>query len=104
VLAEPDPSSIEQTKALLADLASHGISNSKIKLAMVHRVRTDLAMNAAELQKSLGRDLDAVFTPAPELAHQATRTQQSMLQVDGQSYTAQQTLKLVNLIAEPKPR
>jgi hypothetical protein len=67
-------------------------------------VRTDLAMNAAELQKSLGRDLDAVFTPAPELAHQATRTQQSMLQVDGQSYTAQQTLKLVNLIAEPKPR
>jgi pilus assembly protein CpaE len=102
VLAEPDPSSLEQTKALLADLAAHGIPSAKILAAMVHRVRTDLAINAAELQKAIGRELDAVFTPAPELAYQATRTQQSMLQVDGQSYTAQQTLKLVNLIAEPK--
>lgn len=104
VLAEPDPSSIEQTKALLADLVSLGITENKIIMAMVHRVRTDLAMNAAELQKALGHELNAVFTPAPELAHNATRMQQSMLKVDGQSYTAQQTLKLVNLIAEPKPR
>jgi hypothetical protein len=71
-------------------------------IAMVHRVRTDLAISAAEVQKALGKDLDAVFTPAPELAFQAVRAQQSMLQSDPQSYTAQQTMKLVNLISEPR--
>lgn len=103
VVAEPDRTSVEQTRALLADLAARGVAESKIMLVMVNRVRTDMAMNAAELQKALGRELDAVFTPAPELAYQATRTHQAMLTMDPQSYTAQQTLKLVNLIAEPKP-
>ncbi|MBX3045807.1 MAG: response regulator [Anaerolineales bacterium] len=101
VVAEPDPNSFEQTRALLQDLDALRLQG-KLMVAMVHRVRNDLAVNAAELQKQLERELDAVFTPAPELAHQATRQQQSMLETDAQSYTAQQTLKLVNLITEPK--
>lgn len=104
VVAEPDPYTFEQTKALLADLEALPLPNARLMAAMVHRVRNDLAVNAAELQKQLGRELDAVFTPAPELAYQATRQQQSMLETDLQSYSAQQTLKLVNLIAEPKRR
>lgn len=104
VVAEPDPHTMLQTKALLEDLKANGVANSKILIAMVHRVRTDLAMSAADVQKSLGRELEAVFTPAPELAFQAVRAQQSMLHSDPQSYTAQQTFKLVNLIAEPQPR
>jgi hypothetical protein len=60
-------------------------------------------MSAADVQRSLGtRELNAVFTPAPELAYQAIRGQQSMLQMDPQSYAAQQTLKLVNQIVEPQ--
>ena len=102
VLAEPDPNSVEQTRALLHDLDGMRLQG-KLLVVMVHRVRNDLAVNAAELQKQLGRELEGVFTPAPELAHQATRQQQSMLETDEQSYTAQQTLKLVSLITEPKP-
>lgn len=104
VLAEPDPNSLEQTKALLAELNALGVGDDKILMAMVHRVRTELALNAAGLQDLLGRELDAVFTPAPELAHQATRNKQSMLEADPQSYTAQQTMKLVELINNPKRR
>ncbi len=102
VVAEPDPNSVEQTRALLHDLDGMRLQG-KLQVVMVHRVRNDLAVNAAELQKQLGRELEGVFTPAPELAHQATRQQQSMLETDEQSYTAQQTLKLVSLITEPKP-
>jgi pilus assembly protein CpaE len=102
VVAEPDPHTMAQTRALLDDLKAHGVPSSKMLIAMVHRVRTDLAISAAEVQKALGKDLDAVFTPAPELAFQAVRAQQSMLQSDPQSYTAQQTMKLVNLISEPR--
>ncbi len=101
VVAEPDPNSFDQTRALLHDLDGMRLQG-RLMVVMVHRVRNDLAVNAAELQKQLGRELDGVFTPAPELAHQATRQQQSMLETDEQSYTAQQTLKLVSLITEPK--
>jgi len=104
VVAEPDPNTVEQTKALLADLGQMSHLRAQRIVVMVHRVRNDLAVNAAELQKQLNHDIDAVFTPAPELAHQATRQQQSMLETDPQSYSGQQTLKLVTLIAEPKPK
>jgi MinD-like ATPase involved in chromosome partitioning or flagellar assembly len=104
VVAEPDPHTMQQTKALLDDLKSIGVASNKILLAMVNRVRTDLAMSAADVQKTLDKKLDAVFTPAPELAFQATRAQTSMLSMDPQSFTAQQTLKLADLIKEPVSR
>lgn len=102
VVAEPDPYTVDQTKSLLADLSQMNHLQAQRMVTMVHRVRNDLAVNAAELQKQLGHDIDAVFTPAPELAYQATRQQQSMLETDEQSYSAQQTQKLVNAITEPK--
>lgn len=104
VVAEPDPYTVDQTKALLADLSQMSQLRAQRIVVMVHRVRNDLAVNAAELQKQLGYDIEAVFTPAPELAYQATRQQQSMLETDEQSYSAQQTQKLVTLITEPKPK
>ncbi|MCW5874254.1 MAG: response regulator [Anaerolineales bacterium] len=104
VVAEPDPYTVDQTKALLADLNRMSQLHAQRIVVMVHRVRNDLAVNAAELQKQLNHDIEAVFTPAPELAYQATRQQQSMLETDPQSYSAQQTQKLVTLIAEPKTK
>lgn len=104
VVAEPDPYTVDQTKSLLADLAQMNHLQAQRMVTMVHRVRNDLAVNAAELQKQLGHDIDAVFTPAPELAYQATRQQQSMLETDEQGYSAQQTQKLVNAITEPKSK
>jgi pilus assembly protein CpaE len=101
VLAEPDPHTIQQTKALLEDLKAIGLASNTILVAMVNRVRTDMAISAADVQKTLGKDLAAVFTPAPELSFQAARSHQSMLSMDPQSFTAQQTLKLANLIKEP---
>jgi pilus assembly protein CpaE len=104
VVAEPDPHTMLQTKALLDDLKFVGVASSKILLAVVNRVRTDLAMSAADVQKVLGKDLDAVFTPAPELAFQAARSAQAMLTIDPQSFTTQQTFKLVNLVTSPTSR
>lgn len=102
VVAEPDPYTVDQTKALLADLTQMSQLQAQRLVVMVHRVRNDLAVNAAELQKQIGHNIDAVFTPAPELAYQATRQQQSMLETDEQSYSAQQTQKLITAITEPK--
>ena len=100
VVVEPDPHTMQQTKALLEDLNSLGMGKDKILIVMVHRVRSDQALTGAEIQKTLDMDVQAVFTPAPELAFQAARSHQPMTVVDPESFTAQQTLKLVNLFVE----
>jgi len=101
LVAEPDPHTMVQTIAMLQDLAAVGVKE-KIISAMVSRVRTDQAMTAADVEKALGIELDVVFTPAPELAYQANRTKQAMVSVEPQSYTSQQTLKLISVLTEPK--
>jgi MinD-like ATPase involved in chromosome partitioning or flagellar assembly len=101
LVAEPDPHTMIQTKAMLEDLNSLGVGEKIVK-AMVNRVRTGEAMTAADLEKALEIQLDVVFTPAPELAYQACRAHRPMVTVDPQSYTTQQTLKLVAQLTEPK--
>jgi MinD-like ATPase involved in chromosome partitioning or flagellar assembly len=100
VVVEPDPHTMIHTKSLLDDLNTIGFPANKITAAMVHRVRTDQAMSAAEIQRVLGIEVSAVFTPAPELAFRAQQTHLSMLAADPESFTAQQTLKLVNFLTE----
>jgi DNA-binding response OmpR family regulator len=102
VVAEPDPHSFPLTKALIDDLQANGVAKEKILTVLLNRVRTDQAMSAADVQKNLGVEIDAVFTPAPELAFQAARANQSMLAIDPQSFTAQQAAKVVNLISANK--
>lgn len=100
VVAEPDLRTMPHTKVLIEELKKLGLSK-KITIVMVHRVRTEQAMSGADVQKALGLDVGAVFTPAPELAYQAARVNQPMLLVEPDSFTTQQTLKLVNVLTQP---
>jgi DNA-binding response OmpR family regulator len=101
IVAEPEIYSLRHTKNLLEDLNRIGFPTNKIMPVMVHRVRSDTAISAAEIQRILGLEVTGVFTPAPELVFRAAQTNQSMLGVDPSSFTAQQTLKLVKLITTP---
>ncbi|MEX2160928.1 MAG: response regulator [Anaerolineales bacterium] len=100
LVVEPDPHSMPHARAMIQDLTALGVGKGKMLYALVNRVRTDQAMNAADVQKSLGVMLDVVFTPAPELAYQAARNKQAMVTTEPQSFIAQQVLKLVNIITE----
>lgn len=101
VVIEPDPNLLPHAKNLLDDLTIIGIPTNKIIGVMVHRVRSEMAMNAPEIQRTLGIDVHAVFTPVPDLAFQAAQSHQSMLTLDPNSFTAQQVLKLVDQITAP---
>ncbi len=101
LVIEPDPHTMVQTKALLADLNALG-AGGKILNTMLSRVRTDQAMTAIEVEQALGKKLDVVFTSAHELAYQAYRTKQPMVTLEPQSYTAKQTLKIVTLLTKPE--
>ncbi len=104
LVVEPDVHTMPQTKALLQDLLDLGISKSRILGVLMSRVRTEMMMNANEAQKELGIELEAVFTPAPELAYQAARTHQPMVSLEGASFTAQQADRLAKLLTQGAPR
>ena len=101
VVVEPDPHTILQANILIDDLKEIGFSSDKIIAVLIHRVRTEQAMNVTDVQRALGLEITAVFTPAPELAFRAIQMQQAMVALEPDSFTAQQTLKLVNQIMEP---
>ncbi|MCW5878636.1 MAG: response regulator [Anaerolineales bacterium] len=103
LVVEPDVHTMPQTKALLQDLLDLGISKSRILGVLMSRVRTEMMMNANEAQKELGIELEAVFTPAPELAYQAARTHQPMVSLEGASFTSQQADKLAKLLTQGVP-
>ncbi|MCW5877029.1 MAG: response regulator [Anaerolineales bacterium] len=104
LVVEPDVHTMTQTKALLQDLLDLGVPKSRILGVLVSRVRTEMVMNANEAQKELGIELEAVFTPAPELAYQAARTHQPMVSLEGESFTGQQAERLAKLLTEPVPQ
>jgi hypothetical protein len=101
VVVEPDPRTMQQSKGLLDELKRIGIPAEKTSVVMVHRVRTEQAMSASDVQKAIGAKVEAVFTPAPELAYQAARVTDAMVLVEPDSFTAQQTSKYVNLLLQP---
>lgn len=101
IVVEPDPRTMLQTKGLIDDLDKIGFPKNKVMAVMVNRVRTDQSMSAADIQRTLGVEMSGVFTPAPELAYQAAQAHLSMVAMDPESFTAQQTLKLIDLITEP---
>lgn len=102
VVVEPDPRTMLQSNSLLEELKKLGITRNKIAVVTVLRMRTEQAMAIAEIQNALGVPVQAVFTPAPELAYQAARTQEPMLLAEPSSFTAQQTLKLASTLTEPE--
>jgi MinD-like ATPase involved in chromosome partitioning or flagellar assembly len=76
------------------------ISESKIKLALINRVRTGVQLSWSQVQGQLGRNLAVIFTPAPELAYQASVENMPMVLKQPESLTAQQFSKLAEKVTQ----
>lgn len=101
VVLEASPHAIMHTKALLKDLEALDIKRETIRIALVNRIRTEITIPATEISSELGYDLTGIITPAPELAYQAARLQQPMLNLQPESLTTQQVNKLAKSIVAP---
>ncbi len=98
VAVEPSPNGVHQTKALLEDLYELGVGEGRVRLVMVNRVRSSVQLNWSKVQEDLGVKIATVFTPAPELAYQASTLNQPMVLQQPGSITAQQFAKLAEAI------
>ena len=102
VILEPAPNNVFQTRKLIQDLNNLGIREDRIRIALVNRIRSSVQLNWTQVQEELGYKIATVFTPAPELAYQASASNQPMVMQQPGSITAQQFDKLAAMITEKK--
>jgi MinD-like ATPase involved in chromosome partitioning or flagellar assembly len=100
IVTEPFSQTLLQTKALLEDLAFKGIGDSRIDVVLVNRVRTGLQLSWSQVQEQLGRSVSVNFTPAPDLAFDASTKNSPMVVYQPDSLTAQQFMKLAEKVAQ----
>ena len=99
VVVEPVPQSVLQTKALIDDLLEKGIPGDNISIVLVNRVRSGMQLSWSQVQDQLGRSVSVIFTPAPDLAYQASLKNIPMVLQQSDSLTAQQYAKLAEKVA-----
>jgi len=100
VVVEPNPIGVQQTKALIDDMVSLGVSKNRIRVALVNRQRTSLQLNWADVQEAIQHPIATVITPAPDLAYKALEINTPMVVQQPSSLTAEQFTKLASTIIQ----
>jgi MinD-like ATPase involved in chromosome partitioning or flagellar assembly len=98
IVVAPNPVNISQTKALIDDLITLGIGEARIRAVLVNRIRSAVQLNWEQVENELGYKISTVFTPAPELAFQASIAHTPMVLQQPNNITAQQFEKLATTI------
>jgi CheY-like chemotaxis protein/MinD-like ATPase involved in chromosome partitioning or flagellar assembly len=104
VVTESTSQTIQQTRALLEDLAFKGIRADCIDVVLVNRERSVLQLTWGQVQEQLGRPVSVNFTPAPDLVLEATTKKMPVMVLQPDSLTAQQFMKLAEKVSKSKPR
>ncbi len=99
VVLSNDPIVIKQTRALIGDLISIGINETRIIPVLVNRYRSSQPETINLIENQLGYKIASFFTPAPELAHQAKISNNPMVVQQANNITAKQFIRLAELIA-----
>ena len=98
VVVEPVPQTLTQTKALIADLVEKGVVEDCISVVLVNRLRSGMHLSWSQVQDQLSRPIGVIFTPAPELAYQASINTTPMIVQQPDSLTTQQFAKLAEKV------
>jgi DNA-binding response OmpR family regulator len=102
IVVEPVPQTLMQSKAFVDDLIEKGCSQGKISIVLVNRIRSGMQLSWSQVQEQLERNIAVIFTPAPELAYQASMHNLPMVTQQPDSLTAQQFTKLAEHVAQKK--
>lgn len=100
IVVEPVPQTLIQSKTLLDDLVTKGIGEGRIDIALVNRIRSGVQLSWSQVQEQLGKNIAVIFTPAPELAYQASMHNLPLIGQQPDSLTAQQFVKLAEKVAQ----
>ncbi len=97
IISEPHPLTARLTNQLMDELYQFGFGKSKLlNLVVVNRVRADLQLSAVQIQELLGKQINLVIPPVPELSYHAAMRSTPLIQIQPEGVYAQQIIRLAN--------
>lgn len=100
MVSEPSQHTLVQSKLMLRTLHDLGIASSRINIAIVKRTRAGTQLNLNQIQEHLGKSVAVVFSPAPELAFQASVNKKPLYLQQPDSLITHQFSELAEQLAE----
>jgi Flp pilus assembly CpaE family ATPase len=100
IVVEPVPHTILQSKALIQELMESGFCEGQLIAVLVNRVRSSVHLSWTEVQEQLGLKISTIFTPAPELAYEASTLTIPIVIHQPDGLTAEQFLKLAEKVTQ----
>lgn len=101
LIIEPHPTTIKIARRYLDDFQDKGFGKTKvITPIMLNRVRTDIQTPLTEASEMLGRVVEHLISPVPELAYQATLNSKPMILIQPKSLVNDQFSNLTKTILD----
>jgi len=86
-------------QALMEELETRGIARHRISLALITRERTSLQIPWQQVASDLGLELAGIISPAPEQAHQASKTGTPLIVLHPSGLVSDQIHKMADHVA-----
>jgi CheY-like chemotaxis protein/MinD-like ATPase involved in chromosome partitioning or flagellar assembly len=99
VVLEPTPFTVTRSQLLIEELTSRGFGEGRLNVVLYNRMRTEMQLSLTQVQGQFKYPITLVFTPAPELAYQASRNN-FPIAFHKDNLTAQQFAKLAEIITK----
>ena len=100
VVLEPIPGTIVRTMILVDDLTKKGFGEGRINTVLYNRQRSEMQYSLAQVQLEYRHPISIVFTAAPELTYQSSKSNVPLVVQHPDNLTSQQFAKLADNIAK----
>jgi CheY-like chemotaxis protein/MinD-like ATPase involved in chromosome partitioning or flagellar assembly len=94
VVVEPIPTTIIQTREMIANLKDLGVKPENIQVVLINRNRLEITVPLNKVQEGVGQPILGVIVPAPEIAYQALTRHEPIVLYQPGSIVASQIAKL----------
>jgi pilus assembly protein CpaE len=103
VVLEPIPGTIIRTMTLVEELTKKGFGEGRINTVLYNRQRTEMQYSLSQVQMEYRHPISIVFTAAPELTYQCSKSNIPLVLQHPDNLTSQQFAKLADNISKRVP-
>jgi pilus assembly protein CpaE len=100
VVMEPVEDTIMQTELLVDKIVTEGVTEDRISVVLVNRLRLGIQLSFGQVKQIFGREIAGIFTAIPDLAYQATVKNTPIIRLQPDGVSAQQFHNLSTKVLE----
>ena len=98
VVMEPNPQAVMRTQILMDELTAKGFGEGRLNAILYNRQRSEMQLTLTVVQQQFKHPIAVVFTPAPELVYQSSKSNTPLIMQHPDNLTSQQFTKLADII------